>query len=154
MDDRFQLDEIRVHRICTYKSKDQRSILKISELQSLAVGDRPMPDHPGMMQFMAISAERDVKPFKKLGIWHEVSISSVVANEMFEENTNLEVGNDASWTPEILSKCEAAQAMYLPALTMLKQMDGVGYHNDHGYPEESPKVGELKQPSVPMQHFW
>ena len=68
----------------------------------------------------------------RLDFWHEVSISSNKADELFEQNKKLELGDEASWTPESLSKVDAAQAMYLPACEMIKKMDGVGYWNENG----------------------
>lgn len=77
-----------------------------------------------------MQGEGDLK-YKRLFIWHEVSISCPKADEMFQQNKTLELGEETSWTVEKLSKVEAVQSMYLPACEILKKMDGVGCYNDN-----------------------
>ena len=68
----------------------------------------------------------------RLDAWYEISVSSARADELFEQNKWLELGEEASWTTESLSTANVAQAMYLPACEMIKKMDGVGYWNENG----------------------
>lgn len=106
--------------------------------------------------FKAIPSSIPRPGCEKVDIWHEVSISSVDANKVFEQNKRLELGDEADWTTEYLLKAQALEAMLLPACEMLKKMDGVGFYNDNGvdpsarvrqqYPEE--------QPQQENQYFW
>jgi len=120
--EKYDLDGVRVHRISRYKSTDQNSVLEVRECRDLDVGKM------GTV-FRAISNIQDRDACEKLDYWHEVNISSGRAEEVLEANIKLELGEEAAWN---LSEIKAAEHIYLPALQMLKQMDGVGWHNDNG----------------------
>lgn len=67
-----------------------------------------------------------------LNTWHEASISSTRADTLLRQNTALELGDEADWSLETLDDLDVSKDFYLPACEMLKQMDGVGIHNDNG----------------------
>ncbi|PMD26780.1 hypothetical protein NA56DRAFT_654562 [Hyaloscypha hepaticicola] len=123
---RFELAGVRVHRISRYKSNDAKSILKISNLHLL---DILMFSAPDGTYFKLSPVPADCKPCEKLGEWFEVSISSTHLNGFLEQNEKLVLGEEAKWTPEEISDLDVAKSIYLPALEMLKQMDGVGQYN-------------------------
>jgi hypothetical protein len=126
---RFELAGVRVHRISRYKSNDAKSILKISNLHLL---DILMFSAPDGLYFKLSPVPVDCKPCEKLGEWFEVSISSAQLNGILEQNEKLVLGEEAKWTPEEVSDLDIAKSIYLPALEMLKQMDGVGQYNHNG----------------------
>jgi hypothetical protein len=151
--EQYELCGVRVHRISQYKSKDENSILEVRECRDFDVGSRPVPG-PGRPRtvFYAISniEERDRVPCDKLDYWHEVSVSSAQAMEIFEQNLQLELGEEASWN---LSEVKAAEAIYLPSLEMLRKMDGVGWWNDNGVDVKKvppPPPRQAQQPYI----FW
>jgi hypothetical protein len=53
--------------------------------------------------------------------------SAYQLNGILEQNEKLELGE--KWTPEKLSELDIAKSIYLPALEILKQMDGIGQYN-------------------------
>ncbi len=59
-------------------------------------------------------------------------MSCAELDTFLEENKKLELGEEAGWTPEGLSKVDAAKSIYLPAIAMLKEMDGLGQNNHNG----------------------
>jgi hypothetical protein len=122
--EKYGLDGIRVHRVRRYKSTDQNSVLEIDECRDLDVAAMGVPRKPTTV-FRAISNTQDRIACEKLDYWHEVNISSVRAKEVLEANTKLELGEEADWD---LSQPN----IYLPALEMLKQMDGIGWWNNNG----------------------
>jgi len=145
------LDGVRVHRIVEYLSGDATSILHIAEIHDLDVNAQVGETHT------IYKAESNTVPrpgCEKVDYWHEVSISSTDAIKNFEENMTLEFGDEASWTPESISKQNVAAAMYQPACEMLKQMDGIGFWNDNGIEEDkaAPPIDKRREP-VKYQ-FW
>ncbi|PNP77449.1 hypothetical protein FNYG_09325 [Fusarium nygamai] len=66
------------------------------------------------------------------GQWFETSISSVRAEEIFQENMGLEFGDKTHWTPEILHHQGVFRAISEPALQMVRKMDHVGDSNSNG----------------------
>jgi hypothetical protein len=147
--EKYDLDGVRVHRISRYKSTDQNSILEARDCRDLDVGKMAVPGKPRTV-FRAISNIQDRVACEKLDYWHEVNISSGRAEEVLEANTKLKLGEEAAWD---LSKIKAAEHIYLPALEMLKQMDGIGWWNDNGIDVRS---RPLPSPQQPQQKyvFW
>ena len=127
---------VRVRRTSCYRSVDSRSILKVCEVKDLQLFDV----HGDGELCTIWKAVGSLVPQQSGGTvghiwiynWHEASITCPKADEMFEQNKSLELGDEASWTPEKLSNVAAAQSLYLPACEMLKQMDGVGFYNENG----------------------
>jgi hypothetical protein len=141
--EKFQIDGARVHRNSRYKSRDGISILKVSEIQDLDVDDRKVPG-TDLTVIRAIANKWERKPCVKLDSWYEVSISSTEVDDVFQQNEKLELGDEAGWTSQSLTNIGVAQALFLPACEMLKQMDGVGSYNDNGVDVRS----ELAAPSA------
>jgi hypothetical protein len=128
LSEKYELDGVRVHRISRYKSKDQKSILEVRECRDLDVDAVPVP---GILRsaIAATSCMSERPCYEKLYTWYEATISSALVQEVLEANTQLELGEEADWG---LSGVKGAEAMYLPALEMLKVMDGVGSYNHNG----------------------
>jgi hypothetical protein len=151
---RFELAGVRVYRICRYKSKDAKSILKISALHSL---DIHMMSVPEGIYFKVSPGPADRKPCEKPGLveWFEVSISSAQLDDLLEQNEKLELGEEARWTPEEVLDLGIAKSIYLPALEMLKQMDGIGQYNHNGMDVRSGTSTTTSQTTPkPKEDFW
>ena len=155
MSKRFELTAVRVHRTCRYNSKDAKSILKISELQSLDIDKKFVPKELSTY-FKLSPAPLDRQPCEKLGLgrWFEVSISSAQLNSILEQNEHLELGEEARWTPEGLSKLGYSNPIYLPALDMLKKMDGIGQYNNNGVDVKKPDEKASQVTQKPKDEYW
>jgi hypothetical protein len=126
--------------------------MNVTEVQVLKVDILPAY-HEDSSIYNAIV---DQSQYEIGSFWHEVSISSVVANKILLENAALELGEEASWTPESLSSVDTAQAIYLPACEMLKKMDGIGHYTDNCVDPcaaAPPSENTEKDAQVPYQ-FW
>ncbi len=67
-----------------------------------------------------------------ISTWYEASISSTSARTILRENETLTLGDEAQWTLQMLVDAGALEAIYKPALQMVKAMDGVGVKMDNG----------------------
>lgn len=122
---RYRLEHLNVRRICNYPSVDHKSTLKVVHVQAMdvmggAIGGK------GFSVYQAKPTPANVDPAKKLPLWYEASIICPQLHTFLERNKSLELGEDASWTPEAIANMDAAKSLWAPALDMLKQMDGVG----------------------------
>ncbi|KAF5552731.1 hypothetical protein FPHYL_8879 [Fusarium phyllophilum] len=92
------------------------------------------------------------------GQWFETSISSVRAEEIFQENIGLEFGDKTHWTPEILHHQGVFRAISEPALQMVRKMDHVGDSNSNGQgPRSDQQSYSAAQDSKARQkgtYFW
>ncbi|TAQ83636.1 hypothetical protein B7494_g8040 [Chlorociboria aeruginascens] len=122
----LKITHLRVRRTCKYLSFDQKSILNVTEKFHLELDQRPVPGKN-------IKIYRGVQYGNQGGdkVWHEISITSVPGNAFFEQNKNLESGDEVGWTVKDLTNHDVAASLYKPACIMLKHMDGVGFHNNN-----------------------
>jgi len=146
------IDSVRVNRISMFKSSDDKSLLKVAEIQDLDIFSAPVPDK-NITVYKAIASNEYRPGCVKVNSWNEVSIQCVELNEKLKQNLDLELGDEAGWTPQSLSNLSAAQAMYLPACQMLKQMDGVGQWNDNGA-DSNPTFGQPPPPPPEKEVVW
>jgi len=113
-------------------SQDGTSYLKIDEVQDLSLRCRPALHKPAIVfNASAFTGEGLESENFLVPNWIEVSIHSTKVDELLSQNERLELGDEVGWLPEHFTKADAAQTLYLPACEMLKQMDGIGYHNEH-----------------------
>jgi len=126
--------------------------MRVTEVQVLKIADFPTQGKDSKVFHAAI----DDTQYEPGTFWHEVSISSVQANKILLENTSLELGDKASWTLQILSNADAAQAMYLPACEMLKKMDGIGYYTENYINPSAavPPPSKIEQEAHVPYQFW
>jgi len=156
MSKRFELAAFRVYRICRYRSKDDNSILQISEVHSLDIHKAFVPKE-GLTYFKLLPGPPERKPCEKpgLGYWFEVSISSSQLDSLLEQNKTLELGEEAKWTPEGLSRLGFGQSICLRACEMLKQMDGIGqYNNNEVEMRPAQAVMENKASRTQKDDYW
>jgi len=156
MSKRFELAAFRVYRTCRYQSTDDNSILKISEVHSLDIHKTSVPKE-GMTCFKLLPSPPERKPCEKpgLGYWFEVSISNPHLDSLLEQNEILELGEEAKWTPEGLSRLGFGKSIYLRACEMLKQMDGIGqYNNNEVEMRPAQAVMESNIKRTPEDDYW
>ncbi|EKD19022.1 uncharacterized protein L3040_006516 [Drepanopeziza brunnea f. sp. 'multigermtubi'] len=136
---RFSLEDLSVHRVCHYNSADRKSVMKLSEFQSLDING----GIPAGQSFMVFEASPGPKcaPIEKLNTWYTASVSNPELDAVLAQNQSLELGDEAGWTPEEIANLEALQSMYIPAIEMLTQMDGVGRSSHNGSDFRSRKPG-------------
>jgi hypothetical protein len=147
------LDDIRLHKINFHQSTNKRSILVLTEIQAF-VWQIEQPK--GKQNIQVISAHCDKIIPGSAGDsearWFTASIESVRGKEILAQNADLELGDEAGWTPETFAKADILGDLYIPACQMLKQIDGVGYHNNNGVQRtfRQPKT----EPKEPEYRFW
>lgn len=143
----YTLESLRVHRISHYADTNKCMNLKVSEIYDL---DRSSLTKTEKEIFKAVHCATPRSLSEKTS-WYEISIESPTLNEMFEENTKLDIGAEISYTTEQDTQPLLIQHLCLPACQMLKHLDGVGFHNSNGITvERHPKL----QPINPPYQFW
>jgi hypothetical protein len=93
-------------------------------------------------------------PYKWLYLWHEISISCPRADDLFEQNKTLELGEEAAWDSKKLSEVHTLQSLYLPACEMLQQIDGVGFYNDNEVDAETIQCMSRYEEEAEPYYFW
>ncbi|KAK2629397.1 hypothetical protein QTJ16_000217 [Diplocarpon rosae] len=129
--DRFACQDLSVHRACQYRSVDQKSSLKITEIQALDIYGGYVPGEPFSI-YEAKPGPADRLPIVKLNSWFRASISCAELNSLLEQNNSLELGDEAGWTLGDVAEVNAAKSMYMPAVSMLKKMDAIGQASNNG----------------------
>lgn len=158
----LQIHGVRVRRINRYRSQNNKSSLNISEVRELQMFDVP---GDGCTIWKAIASTQShtkiLDPFQgqkynMLYLWHEASISCPEADEIFEQNKNIELGEEARWNSKDLTDIGAMQCLYQPACEMLKQMDGVGFYNDNEIDAEAVLRASRTQSQAEKKpyYFW
>ena len=151
----FAVFGVRVRRVARYKSLHGNSMLNVSEVRELQMFDTegevctiwkavgcPEPD-----TLLSLG-------YKMFYIWHEVSISCPEADAMFEQDKDIELGEEASWDTKKLSEIHTIQALYLPACEMLKRMDGIGFYNDNGMDARAVQSAYEVEKQPAEYYFW
>lgn len=156
-DSRLVIDSILVHHTTKYKSagREENSTLNISQIKGLDVDSRYPFAGAKFQIYRASSPPNDQKEPEHLDSWYEASISSIKADELLKQNNTLELGDEATWTAETLENMGAAKSIYLPACEMIKQMNGIGYHNDNGIdPQQLQGLMKKNQTPSPKEFKW
>ncbi|KAJ3577508.1 hypothetical protein NPX13_g3057 [Xylaria arbuscula] len=63
--------------------------------------------------------------------WYEASLKSHTVCTAFEQNEELEFGNEVKWASKDLIQSRAIEQLIKKAAAMIKNMDGVGFWNDN-----------------------
>ncbi|RYC60086.1 hypothetical protein CHU98_g6115 [Xylaria longipes] len=87
-------------------------------------------------------------------VWYEAVLKSDTLSGAFEQNENLELGNEVDWTSEDLLKSGAVEALIRKAADMVKNMDGVGYWNDNHQTDLLRGVGKHAKGQEVVDKFW
>ncbi|KAI0449312.1 hypothetical protein F5B21DRAFT_518243 [Xylaria acuta] len=87
-------------------------------------------------------------------VWYEAVLKSDTLSKAFEQNENLELGNEVEWTSEDILKSGAVEALIRKAADMVKNMDGVGYWNDNRRTDLLRGVGKPSKGQDVVEKFW
>ncbi|RKF63772.1 hypothetical protein OnM2_023046 [Erysiphe neolycopersici] len=153
LNNRYHLEKAITRHIHKYLSRDNQSILKISEVQSLTI--KPRNSHGKKMIIQAFYPDDlNVISSHILRLWYEISISSVSLNNELTKNQNLELGELAQWSFEGTGLSSIAYSIYSPACWLLERLDGIGSFNDNGLDiqESSPVTSDIKPAA--LQFYW
>lgn len=148
--EQFKLEELLVKRVLKYDSRDDESVLHLTEIQSLQVESRTV-DGRSKTLFLT-DPDNDDDPAERLTTWWEASVSSVKLDKAFEENNGLELGDAPTWTLEDLLASEVTAALCVPACDMVKQMDVVGQYNYNRVSQSALEKNNREAPNA--DKFW
>jgi hypothetical protein len=148
------LEGIRLHKVNFHRSSDKRSVLVLTEILEFESFLRK-PKGAGNSWVIRACCDdlisgSDADNHRR---WFTASIESVRANEILAQNATLELGEEAGWTPKSFAMASILDDFCIPACGMLKQMDGVGYHNNNGIRRSTATAGPAPPPK-PEYQFW
>ncbi|KAI3332179.1 hypothetical protein HD806DRAFT_479730 [Xylariaceae sp. AK1471] len=88
--------------------------------------------------------------------WYEACLKSDTISTALEENKELELGDEVSWTANELLECGAVDELVLKAAEMVEKLDGVGYWNDNHQQEVLRSVAPAPKPARGqfLEKFW
>jgi hypothetical protein len=147
------LEGIRLHKVNSHRSTSNKSILVLTEILDL---ECQIGKPKGQDNVHVISARCDKMIPGSDGDgekrWFTASIESVRGNEILAQNVDLELGDEAGWTPETFATVGVLGDLYIPACQMLKEMDDVGFYNNNGV-RRAPRAPKPEPPQTPYS-FW
>jgi hypothetical protein len=153
----FAIHGVRVRRISRYPSLNTKSLLNVAEVRELQMDEASGDSCMIYKWFGSLDPSTWLADFgyKHLFLWHEVSISCPMADEILEQNKTLELGEEAFWTPEMLLNVDAVPSIYLPACIMVKQMDGIGFYNNNEMTVQTAQSSSVAgTETAPPWYFW
>lgn len=153
MNKRYHLEKALTRHIDKYLSRDNQSILQISEIQSLEILKRNFLNKKLIIKaFFTDCLESNSSQLLRL--WFEVSVSSTSLNIELAKNQKLELGELADWSVDDLTFSSIANSIYLPACWILERIDGVGSYNDNGFDiQESFLSTTTDKPEI-LPYYW
>lgn len=130
----FAFHTVRVAKKSTYTSSDGKSKLNIVEFRDMGIKLHVVPASESNRHIYQVWTQtaRDTTSYKECS-WFEASISSTKAEQYFEQNKALEIGEETTWRKQDFQNHDVLAALYRPACAMIRQMDGVGYFNDNPF---------------------
>lgn len=126
----INVKSIRAYRKCNYPSADLMSTLHVTEIHRLNLDQVETHNKNDTMMIVRGVPAIPIPGYERM--WYEMSVSSNAMNAAFKANKHVDIGEEANWTAEQFTKECAIEAMYRPALMMVRGMDGVGFYNDNG----------------------
>ncbi|KAI9647347.1 hypothetical protein NHQ30_003732 [Ciborinia camelliae] len=127
----FVIYHLKIRKTRTYDSLDGNSKLHITAVDK-SCGHELLVKDQGILVYIFSEEKKDLSMEKN---WHEASITSVSMDNLLQQNTNLELGEEVSWTVPDLEVKKVSNTFIKPACDMLVQMDGVGFYNDSQDPK-------------------
>lgn len=124
--EQFFIYHLKTRKTRTYDSLDGNSKLHITDIDKSCGHELPVKDQ-GISVYYFPWEKREPSMEKR---WYEASITSVTMDKLLQQNVNLELGEEVSWTASDLAAKKLSNTFIKPACTMLAQMDGVGFYND------------------------
>jgi hypothetical protein len=110
-----------------------RSCLNVKKLQQTVMHVNLVAngDNEGDVRMIRAEPKEDDPIAGLPNAWYEASISSVMADELLRQNSQLTWGDYPDWMVKDMEENGAISALYRPALAMISLMDLVGCHNDN-----------------------
>lgn len=130
----FAFHTVRVAKKHSYTSFDGKSRLNITEYRDMNIKLYDAPARGSSSRVYKVWAQqaRDSITYKECS-WFEVSVSCPKAEELFEQNKAMEVGEESAWMRRDLEVAGVIPALYGPACAMVGGMDGVGFYNENPF---------------------
>ncbi|RKF76626.1 hypothetical protein GcM1_225001 [Golovinomyces cichoracearum] len=151
---RYFLHRVAIRHVDRFISRDNESILQISEVQSL---DFLVKEYPAKKSsiFHVFVTQGEEDSHQKLKLWYEVAISSKRIDDALSKYQGLELGELPDWQTKSLESSFSPRSIYRPACWMLRTLDGIGNHNDNGLEigKYSPTRSNLHQSSASV-YYW
>jgi len=151
LDEKYQLDAIRVHRVTRFRNTRLASILNVSELQDLMTKQKATDEGRVFRAFRHLVYR---SPSEFLDAWYEVSVSCPELDEKLKENESLEFGEEAKWELKDVESIQGADQILHPSCEMLLQMDGVGYWSLNDLDSKSYEAPPSPPPQVVSDEAW
>ncbi|RKF72683.1 hypothetical protein GcM3_097017 [Golovinomyces cichoracearum] len=151
---RYFLHRAAIRHVDRFISRDNESILQISEVQSLDFLVREYPAKK-LSIFHTFVTQGEEDSHQNLKLWYEVAISSKGIDDALSKYQGLELGELPDWHTKSLESSFSPRSIYLPACWMLRTLDGIGNHNDNGLEigKSSPTRSSLHQ-STASVYYW
>ncbi|KAM0163505.1 hypothetical protein ACHAQE_003291 [Botrytis cinerea] len=124
--DQFIIYHLKIRKTRSYVSPDGNSTLNITEVDKSRGHELQVKDQ----EILVYVFQEEKKDLNVETNWQEVSITSMAMNHLLKQNMTLELGEEVQWTLQDLAAKKVSNTLIEPALTMLAQMDGVGFYND------------------------
>jgi hypothetical protein len=115
---------VKIRQVATLASQDDTSHLHVTKIQIMVQRVEKQSNH---VWYFAADVESGQASNGHYKSWYEASITSTKADEAFKQNTCLEFGDEAAWTPDYLKDCGALDDLFRAATDTVRLMDGVGY---------------------------
>lgn len=122
-----------MRQVAEYENQACRdSILLVTVTQQMVMrrSDRQQEQTKGNIRVSARSrpvCHKSTRPSQ----WVEASIQSRRGRDILEANLELQLGDKAEWDHEQLESDGVLEAICLPAMAMVGEMDYIGLHNDN-----------------------
>lgn len=126
----------RVRRECDYESLIADCMLHIDEVEDMLSLGQEDPLETAKLYWITVHDEDTSHPKTFTRKWFEFSVTSNVADKAFEENVDLEVGEEAKWNPLDLVEDGMLWPLNYPMSQIVVQGDGLGFWNEESRPDQ------------------
>ena len=142
------LRSIELHRETCHRSTNYPDLLmRLSEVQDLHL-ELTKLDGPQKCHAFTKAKKEMVEDMR---LWWEVSVASVTATKMLEENQTLEIGNTSSWKPSDIVDAFIVRNMSHLARDIVTRIDSVGFYNKGPKTSTSTEASEIAASTL---GFW
>ena len=130
------------------------SMLEVTEVEQLEFGPSRNPGDKWEGHFARAWSKKKTRMMRDKGEfprWYEASVVSRTAEELFGQNQSLLIGQKTAWTTKEMRKKGIFASLYLPAIQMLRRMDGCGANEDNHVNTDKVPIVQGRQPQSPAQ---
>ncbi|KAL8387577.1 hypothetical protein RB595_009814 [Gaeumannomyces hyphopodioides] len=144
---------VRVRYTARHKCPGGTTYLDVDQIQDMTIVSQGMRD--GWERFHSFPAKECPKD-GRASVWFEGSLSSAKAEDLFNANESLGLGEEAAWTVESMEKDGCFKALWEPALAMVKAIDHIGVETWPTKRDEERKAEKApsEEKSVDNDGFW